>query len=357
MVSISVSFTSRLKWHLSHETHDSPTVQWLGIQNMLEQAECDVLILLDCCCGASSTSETGNGVTEVIAACGFETWAPGVGEHSFTYCLFKELFHWRKDPLCSVAMLHSRVLSSMKQPKPRTFGSRSDEQRKTPIYSILTNEGLPRSIELKPLPPRHLRALELPASSTPPTSSSATHFNHLLTESSQRSLEEVWPDPEFKHPKVLISLALDEDQWLSTSDWKDWLSSVPAMAKSAKVEGIYKSDSTLVLLSLPVAVWDMLPQDAAVSFLGFIRSENLVNPAPLTLESSPERVEHAKSKKLLENAPGSQSQNTSAKGFSWACSECMNTNNLALSPERCSTCSHARCPSCKMFRKTVGSSE
>ena len=336
MVSTSISFTSRLKWHPSHETHDSPTVQWLGIQNMLEQAECDVLILLDCCCGASSTSETGNGVTEVIAACGFETWTPGVGQHSFTSCLIKELIYWSDNGSRSVAMLHMRVLSTMKHPKPRTWDGRSDEQRKTPIYSILTNEGLPRSIELKPLPPGNHCALELPASSTSSTPSAATDHSHLPTQPNQCSLEQVWPDSGFQYPKVLISLALDEHQWLSTGAWKDWLSSVPAVATSAKVEGIYKSDSTLVLLSLPVAVWDMLPQDAAVSFLGFIRSDNLVNAASLDLESSPERAERGKSQILP------------AKAFTWACSECRSTNPLSMSRDRCSACGHLRCSSCKM---------
>lgn len=58
---------------------------------MLEEAECDVLILLDCCAAASSGGNHGRGVTEVIAACGFEVFAPGVGEHSFTRSLIDEL--------------------------------------------------------------------------------------------------------------------------------------------------------------------------------------------------------------------------------------------------------------------------
>ena len=58
---------------------DSPEVQWYALQTMLEQAKSDVLILLDCCAAASSATGSGNGITEIVAACGFETWAPGVG--------------------------------------------------------------------------------------------------------------------------------------------------------------------------------------------------------------------------------------------------------------------------------------
>lgn len=67
-----------------HSTNalESPTVKWAGFQNMLEEADCDVLILLDYCVAASSTAETGNGVTELVAACGFEPWPPGVSGYS-----------------------------------------------------------------------------------------------------------------------------------------------------------------------------------------------------------------------------------------------------------------------------------
>lgn len=55
---------------------ESATVQWSGLQNTLEYAESDVLLLLDCCAAASSVEGAGSGVTEVIAACSFETWEP-----------------------------------------------------------------------------------------------------------------------------------------------------------------------------------------------------------------------------------------------------------------------------------------
>ena len=308
---------------------------------MLEQAECDVLILLDCCCGASSTAETGSGVTEVIAACDFETWTPRVGEPSFSCRLTNELRYWSSDASRSVAMLHMRVLSTMKHCKPRTGNGRNEELKKTPIHSVLTNEGVPRSIELRPLPRRRLRAVELPASSTLSISSAVTDLNFLFTASSKRSLKQVWPDPKFKYPKVLISLALDEDDWYSTAEWKDWLSSVPALATCAKVEGVYKSDGTLILLSLPVAVWDMLPNDAAVSFLCFIESDNMIEAASWSLESSPEPLERVKRQMFQTNAPGSLEF--------WSCSECKGYHNVSLAPERCPACGHERCFACTNF--------
>ena len=272
----------------SHDTHDSPTIKWLGIQNMLEQAESDVLILLDCCAGASSAAEAGNGVTEVIAACGFDTWAPGVSEHSFTRSLIEELQFWCDKPSNTVAMLHMRVLATMKHWKPRPGGTRVGERRKTPIHTVLGNQGHPRSIQLIPLPIEHPPLAEMPAlpterpcsesSGSETGSSGASDGNNL--DSSHSSTSHLSSDPDFRPPKVLISLALEEDQWLSPNAWAEWLESVPAKVKSACVEGVYRSHSTLVLLSIPVATWDMLPDDPAVNFIGFVISEDLLQTTP-----------------------------------------------------------------------------
>ena len=272
---------------LSHATSDSPTIKWLGIQNMLEQAESDVLILLDCCAGASSTAEAGNGVTEVIAACGFETWTPGVSEHSFTRSLVDELRYWCGKPSNSVAMLHMRVLASMKHWKPRSSRTSNDERRKTPIHSLLTNQGHSRSIQLMPLQLKLPFLTELPGSpaETPSSQSPGSDSGSpgvddgMDLDSSQSSTSHVRSDPTFRAPKVLISLSLEEDQWLSSNAWAEWLAYIPAKVETACVEGVYRSYSTLVLLSLPVATWDMLPNDPAVNFIGFVRSENLLQNA------------------------------------------------------------------------------
>ena len=63
----------------STDNTGSPDVQWFALQTTLQQIKSEVLILLDCCAAASSTASSGSGMTEVIAACGFEALAPGVG--------------------------------------------------------------------------------------------------------------------------------------------------------------------------------------------------------------------------------------------------------------------------------------
>ena len=245
---------------------------------MLEEAESDVLILLDCCTAASSAAGTGNGITELIAACGFETWAPGVGEHSFTRSLIDELNHWSRvsTPL-TAAMLHNQVISRVKYWNPRfNTPSRQEsfkERRKTPVYIVLSNEAKKRSIELLPFESLLSETKSITRLRSSPELSS---LSEDPLSPSHSSLSTVWPDHKFDYPKVLISVALDEDQVLHTQSWIEWLSSLPAITKYTHVEGIYKSDSIVLIISLPVVIWDLIPNDPAISFVAFVKSRNLI---------------------------------------------------------------------------------
>ncbi|KAH7399937.1 hypothetical protein BKA64DRAFT_469653 [Cadophora sp. MPI-SDFR-AT-0126] len=65
----------------------SPYLPARGIQSKFEEAFADSLLLYDCCNSAASTTSPScrghKGVTEVMAACGYEAIAAEVGEHSF----------------------------------------------------------------------------------------------------------------------------------------------------------------------------------------------------------------------------------------------------------------------------------
>ncbi|KAL9014738.1 MAG: hypothetical protein Q9173_000617 [Seirophora scorigena] len=277
-----------------NETVDSPTIQWYGLQTMLEQSESDVLVLLDCCAAASSNAASGKGVTELIAACGFESWAPGVGEHSFSRSLIEELKYLSYGTPFSVALLHNKVLSRIKYWKPRYTSALASERRKTPVYIQLANEMNRRSIELCPMFSELINfdfGLSPQAATHPSGPSSASDDVDMLdSDTSQFSMAQVWPDPNFESPKVLISVALEDDQRLRPDDWTEWLTSIPALARYMKIQGVYKSDSTVILGLMPVAIWDLLPENAAISFVCFVKSENMLD-IPLTRPATLSKTE------------------------------------------------------------------
>lgn len=270
----------------SNRLSGAATVQWSSIQTMLEEAECDVLVLLDCCAAASSGGNAGKGVTEVIAACGFEAFAPGVGRHSFTNSLAEELSYLGLHrPAFTTALLHNKVLARLKMSWiPRYADDEHRELRRTPVYIHLADGGKQRCIELGPL--RHPTISTLspnpqPGSSTQSSAQSTSPSNPEdvdmlgLDEVSQTSLSEDGKNMQFHPPQVLISVALEEEQRLSSFDWLNWLTSFPALAKSVHIEARYKSYSTLLLVSLPIALWDVIPKDPAISFIAFVRTRDL----------------------------------------------------------------------------------
>lgn len=223
-------------------------------------------------------------MTETIAACGFENSAPQPGRHSFTNTLIEVLEDWIDSPPFSAAMLHNKVLSVLKHERPerpQNGKKRKIECRRTPIHIMGTADLRLPSVELGrrlPWPAQPLGGASFPESMEHTTFSgdqsqtpSSKHPGHQVDDLLDTDSE------DFNVPRVIISLALEEDQYLNSKTCEKWLSSCPALIKFAKVEAVYKSFSTLLLLSIPVFIWNMLPENPACSFVGYVTSTNLMN--------------------------------------------------------------------------------
>ncbi|KAK4190420.1 hypothetical protein QBC35DRAFT_428529 [Podospora australis] len=289
---------SRQSTWCANRRHDSPWLQWSAIQTLLERSISDILILLDCCAGAASaTFPTGQSITETISASSWDAIAPDPGRYSFTNALIEVLEEW-KSKTFSAAMLHAEVLARLKHPRPILINGKHFEARSTPVHFMMTSNHKAPSIEITrlipPPPPQPSRGQALigqgvaggrnwseqapfPADGIPTTS-----------------------EPNEDEPHVMISLALEDDQRLDINAWQEWLAGFPALAKYVKVQGIFKSHSTLLLLSLPVMVWDFLPDDPACSFVAFIRSNNLLHASKA---STPEEVVVDSATAIVEPEP------------------------------------------------------
>ncbi|KAK2592527.1 hypothetical protein QQS21_009772 [Conoideocrella luteorostrata] len=248
----------------------SPWLQWSAIQTLLERSKSDVLILLDCCAGAASaTFPSGNSITETISASSWDAIAPDPGRYSFTNALIEVLQEWRMRTF-SAAMLHAEVLARLKHPRPITINGKHFEARSTPVHFMMTANHKAPSIELSRLLPTD-KVVEPGAShlATPILTGRAADSGDPISNGLASN------EPNEDTPHVMISLALEDDQKLDINAWEQWLNAFPSMAKYVKVQGVFKSHSTLMLVSMPVMVWDLLPEDPAVSFVAFIRSNNL----------------------------------------------------------------------------------
>ncbi|PVH79813.1 hypothetical protein DL98DRAFT_515886 [Cadophora sp. DSE1049] len=255
--------------------------EWNACQSLFEQSTSDTLFLLDCCsaaAAASSVPSRTNAITETIAACGWETWAPEPGRHSFTNALIEVLEEWIDRKSFSAAMLHSEVLSVLKATRPK----KRLEISKTPIYIVTTSNPKTCSIEIckrsQGSMSQSYAEYELSTSGQASTQASIPEPMEAEDKFDLSSLVATLPDNTFALPHIIMSVALDTDQMLDVNAFEQWMKDFPALARYAKIQGIYQSYSTLVLLSVPVVVWNLLPENSACNFVGYTKSDNLLTP-------------------------------------------------------------------------------
>jgi hypothetical protein len=219
---------------------NSPTLPSAGVQQLLEEVEADVLLLYDCCHSSHpAVNVSGQKVTEVIAACGFETQAPAVGPHSFTNALIRELEQAFTGPPLSIAELHSRIIGSLKNWKPDLLRDKqgnvwTDEtgrpryechKRRTPVHCFLSNETPYRSIMLEPLPLKLSHDAVTGIQSTDPVKSSSSSSSQFRP-SRQDSQASIFTNPTGtsdseetnKQLQVLLAVRLEEDYFSDTDE-------------------------------------------------------------------------------------------------------------------------------------------
>ncbi|KAK0609669.1 hypothetical protein B0T17DRAFT_593977 [Bombardia bombarda] len=259
---------------VANRSRDSPKLQSSVLHSLLGEIDCDVLLLYDCCHAIQAGEAlSGEGVVETLAACGFESIAAGVGDHSFTSSFIDELAEAaRTQKWLSVVELHRQLINRLQAWKSKvrfTDDTNStvalDERtgrplfeppyRRTPIYCFLSKK--PRTILLSPLPASTL-------------SNSRQEFVLLNTPTiQQRQIPS-------RDTEVLISVRLRGDRLSAErwKQWKEWLLEAPPEAQGITIDAAYPSGSVMLVLKIPLVVWDLLPDSPAISFIGYATGEN-----------------------------------------------------------------------------------
>ena len=238
---------------------------------MLLEANPRVLIILDCCFAANAARDTSFGTAkELLAACGGESETPGVCDLSFTSVLVEVLQDLGRTPF-TVAMLYSRLVTMRHKLKG------------TPIYVPLSEHGS-NSITIPPMP-RSLPPVRYQGgredgfapsdqAGAPPDENGPSYLSPPDSASSQNfALPPTKPET-----RVLLSVSVAEDIGHDTAQWVHWLTTGAPWGVTkidVDVKCIFKSHSTLVIVSIPIIAWIQLPETAAYQFIGFVQSANL----------------------------------------------------------------------------------
>jgi hypothetical protein len=60
-------------------------------------------------------------------------------------------------------------------------------------------------------------------------------------------------------------------------DWEAWLSrTIPKQVADIKVEVVFVSNSSLCLITVPIATWSMFQEEKAFNFVAYVESNNIL---------------------------------------------------------------------------------
>jgi len=228
----------------------------------------------------------GNGVTELMSACAFDVVANGVGHYSFTKALTTELRLLSKKSSFPVGELYSNIYCRIQYHLTQGVAG---ERYPAPIHLQLTRDGkfhrgLRLSIQQRP----ERESLDLGVDTTEsttlkrllaadPSPSEPLSKRTCCSSDSKPAVNDLLRPKDA--PRLLFAIRLEENvrvEGLSTEYFAEWLRAIPAAVEEVKVKAGFKSDSTLLLVSVPLSLWPYLPQRPSTFLLGPIRSSNLM---------------------------------------------------------------------------------
>ncbi|KAN0116756.1 hypothetical protein V8E51_002733 [Hyaloscypha variabilis] len=262
----------------------------------------------DCCASGVCTTDEGNGVTELIAACAYNAIANGVGRFSFTHALISRLRMLASLPYFTIGFLYNSLFTEI-----QSWRIEDSRYKKAPIHLVLSqNNERPRSIRLSSrlrLSKRLFGGTSSDAQVCLERPLNSLSFNNTSSSSSAVSPHHQIPSPDCswtpsqttinseresglwlstsptsplelpEYPRLLFSIRIQEDVKptdLSIEMFTDWLRDVPVSSSLVRVEAGFASNSTILMVSMPAAMIAYLPSDPAIIILGVIHSENLL---------------------------------------------------------------------------------
>ncbi|KAL5604244.1 hypothetical protein BROUX41_002224 [Berkeleyomyces rouxiae] len=271
-------------------THDDAAkLKWDGIRYLFEDAQSDVLFLLDTCVTPTLMPQPGNlGVKQVIAANGAGLHIREPATRSFSSYLCESLYAFgaTKTPFSIQSLFEDVVVRQRADPASATPNgdmSLSATIPATPANLPLSTcftltLGKWPSVVLSPVPadgmpsPYNLSQLKVPK---PDANQPRT-----IPPSSVGSLSitpETVMDLKFDEPRVLACTTFVGEASSDMTFFNTWLEERPEIADMVAVEAMFFGPPTMLLISMAMPIWEVVRHDKVCIFLGYIGSHNFVH--------------------------------------------------------------------------------
>lgn len=243
---------------------------------MLEDAQSDILLLLDTCAVADAPTAGSHGVKQAIAAYSPEQATREAGPRSFTFNLVEALNRLGSGRPFSIQRLHEEIISQ----KHNKFlqhgalmngnGSVASGNERMPVCFSLTPGSL-QSISLSPTGqqgPGRSHVSPIASSDIDMQVPRPIIEDHGIKVNSNADLT-------FEEMRALVCTTFLGEPSQDMASFKQWLHNTPMAASKIAVEGMFHGPPTVLLVSMPIAVWNVVAADRTCAFLGYVNSHNM----------------------------------------------------------------------------------
>lgn len=259
-----------------NEGEESAKLKWDAVRCLVEDAQSDVLFLLDTCAVPDPAPSGSHGVKQAIAASAFGPDAqPSVFPH-FTQNLVEALRRLAGSSPFSVQRLYDELLLLHQQQKRQLLltppATNGDTPRPTgaPILITITPKQN-HTLSLSPQPPRTLDPVP------------SHNGGDRARQPSAPNAEEKYFKPgaladiKFDEARILVCTTFVGEASPDMSYFHHWLQNKSSSGPRIAVEGIFIGPPTMLLVSMPHSVWNIVQHDKVCCFLGYITSHNMLH--------------------------------------------------------------------------------
>lgn len=252
----------------SNTSNDVAKLKWNSVRCLFEDAQSDILLLLDTCSASDASLEPGTSLKQVIAAYTPEHSQLQPSARSFTATLSECLTRLSTGRPYSVQRLYEDILAQRQLDAALAQKVNGDSKpERAPICLNLTS-GSNQNLVLAPLvPSNHVR---------PSIGETKTQFlkpNHEEQIIKPGSVL----DLTFDEARVLVCTTFVGDASPDMAYFKQWLHNTPPLGGKIEVEGMFIGPPTMLLISMPQSIWNVVQHDKVCCFLGYINSHNMIH--------------------------------------------------------------------------------
>ncbi|KAJ9141751.1 Zinc finger and BTB domain-containing protein 11 [Pleurostoma richardsiae] len=277
-----VGADNQLYW-ACNAREDASKLKWDGVRCLFEDAQSDILLLLDTCAVRDTPMAGSHGVKQAIAAYSPEQKGQESLLRSFTASLADSLTKLSPSRF-SVQRLYEEIVA----------------QRQQELHAKLTNgaskappppDKMPIFFTLTPFKGQNLSLAPMPHNVAPTQSPqpAADVDGHNSKSAKQDSLLGPGPvvDLTFDEARVLVCTTFVGDASPDMSFFTHWLQNTPPIASKIAMEGMFLGPPTMLLISMPMSIWNVVQHDKVCCFLGYINSHNMIDLYKRLVGSTP----------------------------------------------------------------------